>query len=120
VSNSIHLAIATQKAHLCCWGLDRSSIVGGSIFNSKGIHVAVVSGSEIFDLTGKKLYNIKGVNIYRPSGELVGHLNDAKGSDKRLDRSTDRLFPSHSPFPSKAEGEARGTRTVLPGRTLDE
>jgi hypothetical protein len=23
----------------------------------------------------------------------VGHLNDAHGSEKRLDRSTDRLFP---------------------------
>jgi hypothetical protein len=23
----------------------------------------------------------------------VGHLNDANGSEKRLDRSTDRLFP---------------------------
>jgi hypothetical protein len=25
---------------------------------------------------------------------LVGHLNDARGSEKRLDRSTDRLFPT--------------------------
>jgi hypothetical protein len=24
---------------------------------------------------------------------LVGHLNDAQGSEKRLNRSTDRLFP---------------------------
>jgi hypothetical protein len=27
------------------------------------------------------------------SGELVGHLNSAPGTEKRLDRSTDRLFP---------------------------
>ena len=65
----------------------------GDIFNSQGLHVAVV-GTEIFDLTGKKLYNLKGSSIYRPSGELVGHMNDARGSDKRLARSTDRLFPA--------------------------
>ena len=64
------------------------------ILNSEGIRVAVVRGQEIFDLTGKKLYDIKGVNIYRLSGELVGHLSDAKGSEKRLDRSTDKLFPA--------------------------
>jgi sporulation protein YlmC with PRC-barrel domain len=70
--------------------------VSGNIFNSEGIHVGVVSGPDIFDLTGKKLYNLKGINIYRLSGELVGHLSDASGSEKRLDRSTDRLFPSKS------------------------
>jgi hypothetical protein len=68
--------------------------VAGNIINSQGFHVAVVVGSEIFDLTGKKLYNLKGASIYRPSGELVGHTNDARGSDKRLARSTDRLFPA--------------------------
>jgi hypothetical protein len=67
--------------------------VSGEILNSEGIRVAVVRGQEIFDLTGKKLYDIKGVNIYRLSGELVGHLSDARGSEKRLDRSTDKLFP---------------------------
>ena len=66
----------------------------GDIFNSEGIHVAMVHGPDIFDLTGKKLYILKGVNIYRPSGELVGHLSNARGSEKRLDRSTDRLFPA--------------------------
>ena len=51
-------------------------------------------GSEtIFDLKGEKIYDLKGVNIYRMSGDLVGHPNDAHGSEKRLDRSTDRLFP---------------------------
>ena len=68
--------------------------MSGEILNSEGIRVAVVRGQEIFDLTGKKLYDIKGVNIYRLSGELVGHLSDAKGSEKRLDRSTDKLFPA--------------------------
>ncbi|HMI14007.1 MAG TPA: hypothetical protein VK678_08080 [Bradyrhizobium sp.] len=67
--------------------------MNGNIFNSKGIHVGVVTGAAIFDLKGAKLYDLKGVNIYRISGELVGHLNDAQGAEKRLDRSTDRLFP---------------------------
>jgi hypothetical protein len=53
-----------------------------------------MEGAAIFDLKGRKLYNLKGINIYRLSGELVGHLNGAQGSDKRLDRSTDRLFPA--------------------------
>ena len=66
----------------------------GNIFNSEGIHVGVVLGPNIFDLRGKKLYTLKGANIYRPSGELLGHFSDARGAEKRLDRSTDRLFPS--------------------------
>ena len=72
------------------------SPVNGNIFNSEGIQVAVVHGHEIFDLSGNKLYDLKGVNIYRLSGELVGHLSDARGSERRLDRSTDRLFPCKS------------------------
>jgi len=70
--------------------------VSGNIFNSDGIQVGVVHGPDIFDLTGKKLYTLKGLNIYRPSGELVGHLSDARGSEKRLNRSTDRLFPGRA------------------------
>jgi len=67
--------------------------VSGNIFNSNGIHVGVVNGAAIFDLDGQKLYDLKGLNIYRLSGELVGHLNDAHGSEKRrLDRFTDKLF----------------------------
>ena len=65
-----------------------------NIFNSEGIHVAVVLGPDIFDLTGKKIYTLKGANIYRLSSDLVGHLSGARGSEKRLDRSTDRLFLS--------------------------
>lgn len=63
-----------------------------NIFNSKGIHVGIIVGREIFDRSGTKLYDLKGINIYRRSGELIGHLNDASGSDKRLDKATDRLF----------------------------
>jgi hypothetical protein len=67
--------------------------MSGNIFNSNGIHVAVVNGGGVFDLDGRKLYDLKGINIYRLSGELVGHLNDGQGTEKRLDRFTDRLFP---------------------------
>jgi hypothetical protein len=48
--------------------------------------------SRNFRRNGKKLYDVKGINIYQLSGELIGHLNNASGSDKRLDRATDRLF----------------------------
>ena len=72
----------------------RRSVVSGNIFNSSGVLVGIVVGPEIFDPAGRKLYDLKGVNIYRPSGELVGHLGDTRGSEKRLDRSTDRLFPT--------------------------
>ena len=67
----------------------------GNIFNSRGIHVAIVRGPAILDLKGKKLYDLKGINIYRLSGELVGHLATAGGADKHLDKATDRLFPNH-------------------------
>jgi hypothetical protein len=67
-------------------------VVNGNIFNSKGVRVAVVSGSTIFDLSGNEIYNLKGTKIYRLTGELIGHLNDASGSEKRLDKVADRLF----------------------------
>ena len=65
----------------------------GKIFNSRGVQVAIVLGPTIFDLKGKKLYDLRGVNIYKLSGELVGHLTDAHSSKRRLDKSTDKLFP---------------------------
>jgi hypothetical protein len=75
-----------------------------NIFNSNGVQVAVVVGSEIFDLKGNKLYKLRGVNIYRLSGELLGHLTHAGGSDKRLDRFTDRLFSrAATPLPPLSE-----------------
>lgn len=40
----------------------------GNIFNSRGIHVAIVRGPIIFDLKGKKLYDLKGIRrTHRPS-----------------------------------------------------
>ena len=41
----------------------------GKIFNSRGVHVAVVRGPTIFDLKGNKLYDLRGINIYKLSGE---------------------------------------------------
>jgi hypothetical protein len=70
----------------------RRPLMKADIFNSRGIHVAVAIGPAIFDLTGKKLYDLKGTKIYRLSGELVGHLSAANGSERRLDKATDRLF----------------------------
>ena len=65
----------------------------GKIFNSLGVHVAIVIGPAIFDPTGKKLYDLKGANIYKLSGELVGHLPDAQSTKRHLPKSTDKLFP---------------------------
>jgi hypothetical protein len=47
----------------------------GNIFNSQGVHVAIVRGPSIFNLKGEKLYDLRGINIYKLSGELVGHLS---------------------------------------------
>ena len=66
----------------------------GKIFNSQGILVGVVVGDEVFGLRGQKLYDLKGSNIYKLNGDLVGHLPDARGKGKRLDKATDKLFPS--------------------------
>ena len=65
----------------------------GKIFNSRGVHVAIVLGPAIFDLKGQKIYDLRGVNIYKLSGELVGHLTDAQSTKRYLDKSTDKLFP---------------------------
>ena len=65
----------------------------GKIFNSEGHYVADIRASVIYALSGKKLYDLRGQKIYKPTGELVGHLNSV-GGDRRLDKSTDRLFPN--------------------------
>ena len=66
----------------------------GKIFNRKGVHVGVVTGAAVFGLRGQKLYDLKGSNIYKLNGDLVGHLSDMRGAEKRLDKATDKLFPS--------------------------
>ena len=67
--------------------------MNGKIFNSEGQYVADIRASRIYDLSGRKLYDLRGQKIYKPTGELVGHLNSV-GGDRRLDKSTDRLFPN--------------------------
>jgi hypothetical protein len=47
----------------------------------------------VFGLKGQKLYDLKGSSIYKLNGDLVGHLLDARGEKKRLDKATDKLFP---------------------------
>ena len=69
--------------------------MNGNIFNSKGVYVGVVRGNAIFGLRGQKLYDLKGSNIYKLNGDLVGHLPNASGKEKRrLDKTTDKLFAS--------------------------
>jgi hypothetical protein len=82
-----------NKRSLCLGHLDRGSVVDGNIFNSKGVHVGVVTGDTVFGLKGQKLYDLKGSNIYKLNGDLVGHLSDARSKEKRLDKTTDKLFP---------------------------
>jgi hypothetical protein len=74
--------------------LDGRSVVNGNIFNSRGVHVGVVLGDAVFGLQGQRLYDLKGSNIYKLNGDLVGHLSDARGAEKRLDKATDKLFPA--------------------------
>jgi hypothetical protein len=67
--------------------------VDGTIFNSRGVRVAIVLGRAIFDLKEEKLYNLKGTHVYKLSGELVGHLPAAaRNSKRRLDKAADKLF----------------------------
>ena len=66
----------------------------GNIFNSSGDQVGMVVGGEVFGLKGQKLYDLKGSKIYKLNGDLVGHLSDPRGAEKRLDKSTDKLFSS--------------------------
>jgi hypothetical protein len=52
-----------------------------------------VLGTSILDLRGLRIYDLKGINVYKLSGELVGHLPaDVGSSERRLDKSTDKLF----------------------------
>jgi hypothetical protein len=95
--SAICLAIAAQQVQPLGRGISiGTSVVDGNIFNSKGVHVGVVVGGEVFGLKGQKLYDLRGANIYKLNGDLVGHLSDARGAVKRLDKATDKLFPSTS------------------------
>jgi hypothetical protein len=67
-------------------------MIDGKIYSSSGQYIADIRSNQIFDRSGNKLYDLRGKNIYKLSGELVGHLSSAAG-DRRLDKSTDKLFP---------------------------
>jgi hypothetical protein len=54
----------------------------GKIFNSQGVHVAIVRGQNILSLSGEKLFDLRGVKIYKTTGELVGHLANASAADR--------------------------------------
>jgi coproporphyrinogen III oxidase len=81
--NKRSLAVSTSR-----------SVMDGNIFNSKGVHVGVVRGEAVLGLKGQKLYDLKGSNIYKLNGDLVGHLSAGRGKENRLDKATDKLFPS--------------------------
>jgi hypothetical protein len=51
---------------------DRTSVLNSNTINSKGVHVGVVIGNEVFGLKDQ-LYDLKGSNIYKLNGDLVGH-----------------------------------------------
>ena len=40
--------------------------MNSNILNSEGVHIAVVLGPDIFDLTGKKIYNLKSRQYLSP------------------------------------------------------
>jgi len=67
--------------------------VNCNILNSNGVLVGVVAGDAVLGLKGQKLYDLKGSNIYKLNGGLVGHLSDGRDKEKRLDKTTDKLFP---------------------------
>ena len=67
--------------------------MNGNLFNSKGVLVGVIAGDAVLGLKGQKLYDLKGSNIYKLNGGLVGHLSGARDKEKRLDKTTDKLFP---------------------------
>jgi hypothetical protein len=63
----------------------------GKILNSDGQWVAYIKADVIYDRAGRKLYALKGEKIYKPSGELIGHLNIINGAGW-LNKASERLF----------------------------
>ncbi|HXW30162.1 MAG TPA: hypothetical protein VEK55_12435 [Xanthobacteraceae bacterium] len=63
----------------------------GFIYNSRGVSVARVDGSAVFNNRGEQIYELRGTAIYRLSGEPTGqHLQIAGAS--RLSEEGDKLF----------------------------
>jgi hypothetical protein len=71
----------------------------------------VVMDDAVFSLKGQKLYDLKGSNIYKLNGDLVGHLPDARGVKKRLDKATPEMCSPQLPgspagLPGVGEGHS--------------
>jgi hypothetical protein len=68
-----------------------------NIINSNRLHVGMVTGAAIFDLDGQKNIRAKRNQhlsvVRRTDRTSIGYLNDTSGTEKRLDRANDRLFP---------------------------
>ena len=91
--------------------------MSGYIINNKGARAGLQTGTAIFDLAGRKVYQLRGNNIYRLSGELVGHLLDTPGSDKRLDRHSEELL-SVRERPESVEPEKRAVPKRQPSASF--
>jgi hypothetical protein len=63
----------------------------GFIYNSKGIGVAKVEGSAIFNNRGKQIYELRGTAIYHLSGEPTGQHLQIVGASQ-LSEDGDKLF----------------------------
>ena len=50
--------------------------MNGNIFNSKGVHVGVVTGDAVFGLKGQRRYDLKGSNIYKLNGDLDDRFHE--------------------------------------------
>ena len=65
----------------------------GKILNSDGQWVAYIKADVIYDRAGRKLYALRDEKIYKPSGELIGHLSIINGVGW-LNKASERLFES--------------------------
>jgi len=67
------------------------NLMDGKILNSDGQFVAYIKADVIYDLAGRRLYALRGEKIYKPTGELIGHLNFINGAGW-LNKTSERLF----------------------------
>ena len=67
-------------------------VMNGKILNSDGQFVAYIKADVIYDLAGRRLYALRGEKIYKPTGELIGHLNFIKNGAGWLSKASERLF----------------------------
>lgn len=72
--------------------VDGRAIVKRDMFNGNGAHVGFVRDSAIFDLRAIGVTHSTSRRFTGLPGELIGHLNEARVSEIRLDRANNRLF----------------------------